>query len=538
MSYKDKYIKYKQKYLELLIQTRTPQTHNLAGGKVSISTQNDLLTNEIKIRNDVLKQSFELKNYYNDFWTNIYNNDAFIYHKISIDYYKNIYNNKFHSFFSSIINKKLYTGRCQYINNDDRKDFNNSQNNLKINSDDLCNLSVSVINNLDNVFNVCPTLPNNIICYRTEWIKYNKLKNDELKKIDNIANLNVGDYYTNKGYMSTSIDPYLYYWRFPPRKDELIIMYTMMLPKNTHCYYINMPFGIIDDKDLNLPYGFQEYEILLPRNNFFKITNIRKIKNILFVEMQLIHQTKTQQPVSPNNDKISSQVLTKNEYKNLEKDNLIGFDNDFDNNLENTYQRNIKISILNSYKKLWKKIPFELKNIYFLSSVKNIYLKEWLKKDKPKYDTTKYEVEKFHINKEEFNDIYDNFIEAQKHFKRINKFYLQIAIDYRGDNNTYKQFLNIKNNKIIKFDKPQIIYTQISNDIIFSNNFICYKENNIYKENPAYPVNIIIKVSKSIEYLPQYADYNVTFDLDKIKIVSFKKINLFNDFYIIVVNAV
>lgn len=43
--------------------------------------------------------------------------------KNAIFYYKNVQNNKFYMFFSGIINKKLYTGSCQYIDNDYRSEF-------------------------------------------------------------------------------------------------------------------------------------------------------------------------------------------------------------------------------------------------------------------------------------------------------------------------------------------------------------------------------------------------------------------------------
>jgi hypothetical protein len=508
LSYNDKYLKYKMKYLELK-QSNMIQT----GGKNDID-----IFEEIEIYNEVLKKSNKLKNHYYEFWKNIYNNDAYIYHKISIEYYKNVYNNKFRSFFSSVINKKLFTGSCQYIDIKNRKDF--IDDNSKVDIDDLCNLSTSVINNLDNVFYICPKLPNDTVCFRGEIRGLN----------DEILNLQIGDYYNNNGYMSTSINPILYFSRLPPKEEKLGVVFTIFLPKDSLCYYMNVPFGIKKMKDTKLSYGFQEYEILLPRRNIFKITNIRKIKNIILIEMYLIHQNKTQEIINETEQKVPLQIMKKSEYKKLEKDNLIVFSNKMKPDFGNL--KNIKLDILNSFRKLWKETPFKLKNLYVLLDIKNSDLYQWLVK-KPKYDNIKYGS----IKKEDFEEIYNNFIESQKYYKKIDKFYIQIEILYNHDNLLYEQFMNIKNNKIYKFDKPLIIYKKLSKDMIFPPNMICYKEDGMYKEDPKYPVTIIIEVSKTIKYLPQFGDFNFSYDLEQIKIQSFDKIELFDNFYIIMAKA-
>jgi len=94
-------------------------------------------------------------------------NDAYVFYKNAIDYYKNVQNNKFHNFFSARINKKLYTGSCQYIDKEFRTDFANNQN-IKIDLDDLCELSVQTINILDSVLRICPKIPFNLNVYRSE----------------------------------------------------------------------------------------------------------------------------------------------------------------------------------------------------------------------------------------------------------------------------------------------------------------------------------------------------------------------------------
>ena len=87
----------------------------------------------------------DLEKIYELFWKNVYYNDAYIFYKNAIEYYKNIQNNKFYSFFSGTINKKLYTDRCQYIDESQRTDFSNNTEVKKIDIDDLCDLSVRVI---------------------------------------------------------------------------------------------------------------------------------------------------------------------------------------------------------------------------------------------------------------------------------------------------------------------------------------------------------------------------------------------------------
>lgn len=51
-----------------------------------------------------------------------------------------------------MINKKLITGSCQFIEKNNRKEFASNELVNKIDLDDLCNVSVQVINNLNTVF--------------------------------------------------------------------------------------------------------------------------------------------------------------------------------------------------------------------------------------------------------------------------------------------------------------------------------------------------------------------------------------------------
>lgn len=90
-----------------------------------------------------LKTSIELENYYYNFWKKIYNNDAYIFMKNAIEFYKNIQNEKFHDFYSGIINLRLYTGKCEIVSQQMLNTFNNKN---KTSSDELCNLTVQLEN--------------------------------------------------------------------------------------------------------------------------------------------------------------------------------------------------------------------------------------------------------------------------------------------------------------------------------------------------------------------------------------------------------
>jgi hypothetical protein len=84
MDYRDKYIKYKKKYLEL-------KNIQAGGGmKFNISFEDGM-----QIYKKIIETSQSLEKVYENFWTNIYYNDAYVFYKNAVEYYKNIHNNKF-----------------------------------------------------------------------------------------------------------------------------------------------------------------------------------------------------------------------------------------------------------------------------------------------------------------------------------------------------------------------------------------------------------------------------------------------------------
>jgi hypothetical protein len=142
-----------------------------------------------------LKTSIELENYYYNFWKKIYNNDAYIFMKNAIEFYKNIQNEKFHNFYSGIINLRLYTGKCDIVSQKMLNTFNNKNN---TSSDELCNLTIQTINILGNVFEVCPRLPFDTITFRSFTLNKDNL----------LLGLQDGDFYRELGIYSTTINPY------------------------------------------------------------------------------------------------------------------------------------------------------------------------------------------------------------------------------------------------------------------------------------------------------------------------------------------
>ncbi|AYV81772.1 MAG: hypothetical protein Harvfovirus60_5 [Harvfovirus sp.] len=153
MDYTAKYLKYKKKYLNL---------------SREINRGYEPSENIITIKNLIsIEKIMEL--FYKKFWDDIYYNDAYVYYYNAIAFLKNTQNNKFHSFFSNNINRKLYEGSCPYVDMNDRKDWihGSDQENI-VNLDDLCRVSVQTINLLDQIFEICPRIPEDVVLYRFE----------------------------------------------------------------------------------------------------------------------------------------------------------------------------------------------------------------------------------------------------------------------------------------------------------------------------------------------------------------------------------
>ena len=219
-----------------------------------------------------LKTSIELENHYYNFWKKIYNNDAYIFMKNAIEFYKNIQNNKFHNFYSGIINARLYTGKCVVVSQNILNTFNNKN---KTSSDELCNLTIQTINILDHVFEICPRLPCNTIVFRQFT----------LHKDDLLLGLQEGDFYRELGINSTTINPFYisnFLWGYSDLEQKEVFL-TIILPKDTKCYYISI-------ENRKSGHGLNEYEIVLPRDCVYLIKSKQQFKNKYFFTLELINQ--------------------------------------------------------------------------------------------------------------------------------------------------------------------------------------------------------------------------------------------------------
>jgi len=226
----------------------------------------------------VLETSIKLEDKYRIFWKKIYKNDAYIFLKNAIEFYKNIQNHNFHEFYSGIINKRLYTGRCIVAPDYILKSFN-EQNNTT--SDEICKLTLQIINILDNVFEYAPRLPFETITYR-----FLTLPNDDL-----LLHLEEGDFYRELGINSISLNPFysgVNMWGFKDDhniKLQKRVFLTIILPENTKCYYMNIPFTFNKDK-----WFLNEFEIVLPRDCIYMITSKKIYHERYFYTLKLIYQ--------------------------------------------------------------------------------------------------------------------------------------------------------------------------------------------------------------------------------------------------------
>ena len=266
-----------------------------------------------EIYQTIIRTEKNMENHYDKFWINIYYNDAYVYFKHAINFYKNTQNRKYHSFFSNIINAKLYDGKFKYINKSDRKDWYDKNVTYDIpDLDDIYRVSIQTINLLDQIFDICPKLPTDIITYRFE----NRTNN-------NIPKFKKGLLYKSFGYMSTTIMPYYLnelFFVLRNRKNlegTIKIIFIIYIPESSKGYYMNNPYGSYNDQSLDKTIGAQEHEILLPRENVYEIMEIDNRDKVKFICMRLYAQAKRLSEITEENTEktIMNTIITKNELK-------------------------------------------------------------------------------------------------------------------------------------------------------------------------------------------------------------------------------
>ena len=226
------------------------------------------------ITKKIFKNSSQLENYYNPFWNKILHNNSYVFYKQAILFYANTQNNKFHNFFSSLINKRLWSGKCM----PDKKTIENFNN---ISPNELCSLVLQVINTLDIVFTIAPKLPKNIVVYRKII----------LSEDNYLLHLKKNTFFVSPEFYSTTINPYRiipddFLFQSLPHIPEKYLLFSIILPKNTPAYYINIPFT----KDKS---SYFEMEIMLPRNSIYYIKNISIFQNIHLITLQYIDHKQT-----------------------------------------------------------------------------------------------------------------------------------------------------------------------------------------------------------------------------------------------------
>jgi hypothetical protein len=433
--------------------------------------------------------------YYLNFWKHIYYDDSKVHYKNAILFYKNNENGKFHNFFSGRISSFLYKGNCEYLENRNKKTFSNE--NMTPSSDELCKLIKTNIDILDDIFTISPKLPNNIIAFRTE-----KREKDEV-----MCNLKKNDVIEIPNYWSTTISPY-YEFTDP---TKITIKFIINLPKNTKCYYINNPFFIDNEYKYNSKYvkGFNEYEILLPRNCIYKILRKIKLSNTIIYVIDLVKQLENIK-ITDSYKVPDFKVATKNIKSMQIIENKIKSKNlDLINEKIKYIKFNVKVS--NNNKKLMK---FKGK-IYFV-----------------KYETIDKDIT--FIDKIKDNENYLSFTNNLKSTKLKSK-YIYLKYDVFNNIKIFNYFKNLKLNKNYNFNKIFLFYdneTNFNNNSILTSDFFLYKSNtlpntskiiqkdlsnNLFKVVHTEPIFIMLKlqVKKKFNY---YELFNT------------EKINLHNKF--------
>jgi hypothetical protein len=425
----------------------------------------------MEIVKNVLEISIKLEEHYREFWEKIYYNDAYIFFKNAILFYKNIQNHKYHNFYNSIINIRLYTGKCIVINNNSLKTFSNKTN---ISSDEICNLTLQVINILDSVFNNCPRLPFETIVFRRI-----NLHIDDL-----FLQLKEGDYYRELGINSTSINPFYMWindWGIKPwhnPKLQIQVKLTIILPKDTKCYYMNIPF-----KYNNMNGYYNEFEIVLPRDCVYRVKSKKIYENKYFYTLELIHQVSpNDRPINKIEEILPSKLPTKNEIKDWDIKN--------NKNKCKLPECNWLINIAKQSFEKWNKLP---------------------------------EIEKFEKDKDIFITIKPKKIWVyqsirNKNFKKILK--NEKIITIKNDNiTTNKDFLNLQE---MLLNGPYEY-----NTINKNNNYV----NKFYEISKKTPLLFLIEVD-NVKEMNVKRNFNYNYEIDKIKlkIKSIDYINIVNDY--------
>jgi hypothetical protein len=434
----------------------------------------------LKTHENVLRIEEKLEKTYHNFWLNILHNDAFVYYKNAILFYKNLQNNTSHNFFSGYINNALIKGQCNLIDNLIGNGFLNDKIS-DIDLNDICRLSLQTINILDDVFSICPRIPFNLETFRIE----NRSNSHEF------FTLKPGDYYRSPGYMSTTINPwYADGIELINKKEKTpnIIWMTIQLPENSMAYYMN-----------NLKVFNQEWEILLPRGNIFQIIKTKNINNILFITMRLVNQIIPHRNlINMHNQYLQTQIIPNGDYKMLDMSNYYNLktaDAKFNN-------QEIKIKITK-----------------YLSSVKN---------------NKKYVYTGLLENLELYNDV-NSIVELIPPV--LNKKKKTSNILLNGYHILPKICKVYKKGCSFLISNPIEFFLDIDYSIFLGRGTKDKKLKSIYFTDKSYPNLIIINYKPEVEYIPINFNRGLILTINNITFDKIDRVNITDEIYYYLIEA-
>jgi hypothetical protein len=437
-----------------------------------------------KILNFIYKsyETHDLLNiYYLPFWKNIYYNEVFVLYKEAITTLKDM---NFYLSFNRKIQKYLYTGICEYVKMNKYK-FHKEFNSSNIKPEYICKLIRNIIYLLDQIFEIIPRTPIDLISYRLEY----------RNSTDKIFNLEKGDIYYNLSFLMTSIYPlHIIESSFFPKNKNIekkIVNFIFIIPKNSMAYYIYNPWINVNNKNLNNNIvfdndkniiGHQENELVLPRGCYWYVIDKKILgENEICYIMYLIEQSKNE-ILNKNEYKLQNEIIIKK--KNISNKIKINCEN-----LQKNFETEIKLKLelklfiqkfkekINIEEKNLNKNFNEINNILKIITEKNINNENFKKKLNKILNWNKI-IKEIEIKKETLIEI----------FITPNKFNLYIYI--------YYEIFNKKN--IIRINFPLTFYLKNC-----KNNFELIKYIDLYKSFTQYEIfhllnNKTIKESKDI----------------------------------------
>ena len=469
----------------------------------------------------IWKISDKMKARYDEFWRRIYYDDSYVFYKNAFLFYKNIQNGKYHDFFGGIVNRAVYENHCKILGNNVKQEFVSDDRSLTPpSSDSLCDLSYHIINLLDLAFGVCPRVPYDLIVHRYEL----RFPDDEL------FDLKKGDFYHNQGFMSTTLNPWYPFGKLfvmMPR-EKVYISLTILVPKYIKGCYINTPFNVSLEK--NLYSGFEEFELLLPRDCIFEILSAKKSGNVFMIEMILRYQIHPAD--NPPFSGISKSILDKKEVEHLQLDTTDP--KNYDPKL-----RNVRSTLLSLYQS-YPQLPIPMADAFYSSyMIKHNEISQWSKRD-PKYkniNSSKQDVDYFR------NVYLDNL---------PNMITLENSTIYMTTDWSFQLWFTKEiYHKLNKSDSIKINYSlmfdlELDASAYAYPFYYIYQTDNTEKSihdkyftiDESYPLFIItkLKVTK-LNYIPMGVERGFTIDVRKIKILKYQKRFLSGDHFFLTVEC-